>query len=408
MSDREFADAFGSQVTKGTTNKADIAGHYPYSPERFRFFVNGNRQFIQYNSVSQYNDIVDGHELSPAQGETATLTTTERFRYVVGYVSEPSMALQFSRSLESGDKAVIGYGDPDLNNDMASADGWFFIYTPDLADDEVTVAEYRNGTELDSETVSLEKSLTIWKRLAIRFNWYNVGEAKYIETYTENGDQINAEQGKTSVDNGKGPEVGNHPVTFSVQRGASSSALTLESGSVGVQVLGDVEGLVRPKVARFVSDIGTADTFVPVGAIRVDPNREIVNAQIDVLQPVDFSSDTDIELIGVAVDPSKTDASGFDTPAEHNETNSVIEQTTTITEFPDSTGSVVTSASDPGGYQIGYGSRYTSGQGSGSKERSSSRTQKRQLSDRDIIVILARADDTLTSLTVEYRTGQDW
>src|SRR6056297_788376 len=140
-----WTDAFGSQVTKGVTNEADLSGNYPLSPERWRLFIDGTRQFIQYDTISQLAEIVDGHEITPEQGEVARLATTERFRYVVGYVIEPSFAFELSRSLETGDKLVVGYGEPDLENDMADADGWFFIHTPDQADDEVEVAEYRAG-----------------------------------------------------------------------------------------------------------------------------------------------------------------------------------------------------------------------------------------------------------------------
>lgn len=403
----DWSDAFDSQITKGTTNEADIAAHYRYSPERLRVSVDGTRQFIQYGDISQYNDIVDGHQLIPGQGETVTFTTAEQYRYVVGYVIEPSMAYEFSRSLETGDKAVIGYGDADLTNDMANADGWFFIYTPEIGDTEVIVAEYRNGTEVDSETVSCEKALTIWKRMAIRLNWYNVGEAKYIETYTENGNQINAEQGKTSVDNDKGPELGNQPVTFSVTRGASSSALTLTAGSIGVQTFGDVTSILRAKTARTEVDLGTANSWEPIAALRVDPDRNIVSTQLDVLQPVSYSADSDILLMAIAVDPSKTDASGFTTPQEHNATNSVVEETTTVSTLPDNTGSVVSNATNTGGYQVGYGSLTTTGQGSKSETSAIGRTTKRTI-PRDNVVIIAGYSGSTGTVTFEYRTEQDW
>jgi len=407
MTNQRFADAFDNQVTNVQQSNADIAGHYPFSPERWRLYVDGTRQFVQYDTVTQYNDIVDGHELTPAQGETVTLTTTERYKYVVGYVLEPSFAYQISRSLETGDKAVIGYGDPDLSNDMASADGWFWIHTPDIGDNEVTVAEYRAGTEVDSQTVSLKKSLDIWKRLAIRLNWYNVGEARYIETYTETGDQINAEQGKTSVDDAKGAETGNHPITASVTRGAGSSAITFEVGSAALQTLGGGAKIAREKTHSFEAATTTADTWQAIHAMRVAPDREIVNTQLKNTDVVAYSGSGDVIVMPVAVDPSKTDASTWSTPESHNSTNSVIEVAGSVSTFPDSTGTSGSSASDPGGYQIGYGSWYASGGGSKTTVSSGGKTRKRQVSDRDVCVFVAKSTDTGT-IQCEAITEQTW
>jgi len=203
----------------------------------------------------------------------ARLATTERFRYVVGYVIEPSFAFELNRSLETGDKLVVGYGEPDLENDMADGDGWFFIHTPDQNDDEVEVAEYRAGEKKDSEVVTLEKAITIWKRLAIDLNWYNVGEATFTETYTNDGRQVNAIKGRTSVDDGKGPEFGNAHVTFAIERGSSSSELTLTVGSVAVQTLGEVTALTRDKSYTSISNVDAANTWVPIQAIRVAPTE---------------------------------------------------------------------------------------------------------------------------------------
>lgn len=77
------------------------------------------------------------------------LRTAELYRYKVGLVIYPSWAFGINLSLESSDKVVMGYGHPDLNNDMAGADGWFLILEPDLAGDEFKIAIYRNGTAVN-------------------------------------------------------------------------------------------------------------------------------------------------------------------------------------------------------------------------------------------------------------------
>lgn len=407
MANKDWEDAFENQVTKTTTSKADIAGHYPYNPERWRVFVDGTRQDIQYGAISQFTDAVDGHELSPGQGETVSMQTTERYRYVVGDVVEPSFAYNFNRALETGDKAVVGYGYPDLSNDMADADGWFLIYTPDMEDTEVRCAEYRAGTEVDGDTVHFRKPLTVWKRIAITLNWYNVGNAEYIETYTENGNQYNPVQAATSVDDGMGAESGNQPITFSVQRGASSSSLTLQAGSAAVQNYGEGGGITRDKTHSFTASIGTTGTWVPLHAMRVDPDRNIVNVQVSNTDIVGFSGTGDVTVMPIAVNPANTDASGFSTPSEHSATNSAIETTSSVSTFPDSTGTAGSSASNPGGYQLGFASWYESGSGSKTSVSSGGKTRKRAISDRDICVFIGNATVT-GDVEVETISQQDW
>jgi len=61
-----WTDAFGNQIALGTTNEADLGGHYSYSPERYRVEINGDRQQIQYNgNPSQFDDADDGFVLAP-------------------------------------------------------------------------------------------------------------------------------------------------------------------------------------------------------------------------------------------------------------------------------------------------------------------------------------------------------
>jgi hypothetical protein len=428
----EWSDAFGNQVALGTTNEADIAGHYPYNPERWRVFVNGTRQFIQYDaSVPEFTDSVDTHDLTPqASGDVVRMATTERFRYVVQYVIEWSGALRTSQALEAGDAVVFGYGDPDLVNSTddfpgPAADGWFFHWHADLDAQEVRIAEYRNGEVKSEDVVATENELTDWGRWAGNTNWYNVGETDFSETYTEDvgNDQRNPSLGKTSAPKEKGTQSANKPIGLSVKVGSASTAgsLTAELGSVGLRTLGQVDGIIRTKIASETLTVsnGTDGTYEPLMALRIDPEREIVNVQALSLDPVEFTGSGDVQLLGIAVDEQKTDADFDDpeddgtdpgpaAPIEHNSTNSVIQYTKDITTFPDSTGSTVSTATNPGGYQIAHGTYYTSGTGSKTREfTTDGRTSKRQISDRDVMVILANAAAT-GDVTLEYGTEQDW
>lgn len=417
---QQWSDAFGTQIADSTTNEADIAGHYEFTPERWRFYVNGNREFLQYTSSPKYTETADGHRLTPAAGDTLEFLTAERYRYIVGYTIEPSWALEINQSLQSGDAVVLGYGDADLINGTESAgvrslgpsaDGWFWKWDAETGDSEVKLMEVRAGDVRDSTTVALEKPLTIWKRLATNLNWYNVGHAEYVETFTQSNSptdpqQENRVRGYTAVDDGKGPESGNKHLRLQVHAGSGTSGFEVELGSVGLKTLGDVDGLVRPKDFAFTTASHSGGgTFEPLAAFRVAPSRELVNVQFTTIDPVSGPTG---KISVHAVSPEKTDAgetSGWTTPPENSEANSALQYTTDVSTFPDSTGSVVSSAANPGGYQIGFGD--TRSGGGNRPNESADRTQKRGLPDADIGVLLAETS-TSGAYDVVIANEQDW
>lgn len=410
-------DALGSNIVQNTRNVADLAGHYPFSPERFRLYIDGNRQNIQYGAISQYNKQIDYHELIPNQGEVVTLKTAERFRYVVGFIIEPSYALAVSRSLEEGDKIVFGLGKDDLENDMANADGWFWIYTPDLGDNQIRMSEYRNGTEVDFNIVSLQKALQIWKRLANRINWYNVGNNEGIETYTEDGEQYNPLVGKTSVDNGRGPELGNHRVTFSIRRGASSSPITLEVGSIGVKTLGGVTSIKRSKIGESSYTFTTINEWVPILALRTKDTHKMVSTVLSDINIVEWGGAGDVEVLVKNHDPSLVLDSGgnvlvdsdFSTPELMTKINTSIEVTKNVAQAPDKNGTPQSSILQGplGGYTVGYSSFLQEGSGQNKVRNQNSLQVKRLVPDGDITVFWARAENAETA-KFQYVTEQDW
>lgn len=418
-------DAFGRLVALNIQNQADLASHYPYSGERFRVFVDGSRQFIEYDGEpAQYEDTVDSHVLKPqADGEVIEFETTEIFRYAVQYVVEWSAALQTNQALQTGDVLAFGYGDADLNNPGsdtlgASADGYFWYWTPDLDLDQVTIAQYRNGTEQYATTVTRNNDLTDWTRLAAETNWYSIGESRFYETFTYQTEQRNNELGTTSNDQGKGPQQGNQPIQVAIKSGADSAgSLEVEVGSIGLRTLGDVEPILRRKSAKVPApqNVGTANTFVPLMAVRIDPDRRIVNTQLTDIDVAEFSGSGDVKLVAYAFDPSKVlggdgnplgDAN-FSTPVEHSPKGSVIEFSTDVDQIPNASGVTASTVDNPGGYQEGYGSLFTSGTGSKAPTTQSGQTAKRPISERDVVVFCANATAT-GNLNYEYTTEQQW
>ena len=422
-------DAFDRDISLGTTNEADLAGHYPYSPERYRVFVNGNRQFIQYDGEpTDYEDIVDGHLLKPqTSGDVVTFQTAERYRYVVQYVIEWSFATQLNQELQAGDVYACGYGNPDLENSPddtpgPDADGWFVYQNSSHDSKEATLAEYRSGTEVDATTVQFRKLFQTFGRLAGETNWYNVGNTRLVETTTGDYDgkesiQRNERVGRVSVDDGKGPELANKTITFSLKADTGAGSLQAEVGSIGLRTLGRVTGILRTKTFDFeLAYEVTTTEFEPLLAIRVDPDRFQVNAQFNILEPLEFDGNDDLVLIAQIFDKQNVaDANGdslvaadYTTPVELSATNSVIEISNAVDQVPDSTGTLQTSMPNPGGYQVAYGSLTSAGSG-GSAQRVSSRarTQKRALPNGDVAVIMARSPSTGT-VSGDLQFEQDW
>lgn len=417
----QSTDAFGRGVRLNSRNVADLASHYKFSPERFRLFVDDTRQFIQYDGFpAQYEKQKDVHVLKPqAANEAVELETTEIYRYVVGYVIEVSFAFQTNQRLQSGDILVIGYGEPDLANATGenlgpSADGWFFVWDGSLADNEVRLVQARDGTIQDDRTVTTSELITDWARYAQEVNWYAVGATRFTETFTDDNEQINKRIGRTGIEDERSARVGNHHVTIGINPGAASAGnLEIELGSVGVRLLGDTNPILRRKTNQFTATINTANTFVPIHGFRIEPNEQEVNVELTDIRVPKYTANGDIIVVAYAFDIAKLQDSGgnplddtdFSAPPLLSMQNSVIQTTSNIARFPNNSGTIVTSTTNPGGYQEGFGSNYDT-QGSG--KSNPSQQARRLISERDVVVFLARSTTASGTVKVEYVTEQQW
>lgn len=128
----------------------------------------------------------------------------------------------------------------------------------------------------------------------------------------------------------------------------------------------------------------------------------------------EVSTDADAQILTISVDSSKTDASGWDTPDEHNEVNSAIEYTENVTSYPDINGNIVDGTAgteyvvNPGGYQLGLANRFTQAQGTANIRRSSTaRVRKRKIQNGDVVIFLGLTSTSL-DMTLTYDTEQDW
>lgn len=406
--DRGHEDAFDTLVTKGTSNEIDIATHYNFSPERVRLFKNGNRQFVQYNSIAEFTDNRDHWLLQPSGGDTMHIESAESAAYVVNYQLQASFALQLNQSLQSGDKLRFGpYG---------GDNGWLVEQRgADHDDTHADIIEASGGTETTLESdVELPKPTTEWHRYECRYSWYNVGNQEWLQTYTDGGEQFNDTFAETANDGVRGPEDGNLNVWYEIQADSGTSNLELEVGSMGIVTLGDTTQLQRDKPQRVELTLDATDnTWLPVYALRIDPDNDSVNARLTELEVLRYGNNADLELVVSSMSPSKTDISDTDwgVPGYHHAQNSALESTTSVSQVPDDTGTqkTLTSSDKFGGYTFASSSRETGGNTTSvSTTRSSTTIQKKSVLASDHLVFLARTGNGGGELTFQWDADQNW
>jgi len=87
--------------------------------------------------------------------------------------------------------------------------------------------------------------------------------------------------------------------------------------------------------------------------------------------------------------------------------NSVIETSTALTQAADSTGSVTTSTSNTGGFQLSYASLYSTGRNDKKGQVNNSMQRKRPIYSSDTVGFWGNVTDT-GDITFEVTTEEDW
>jgi len=400
-------DIFENEIGQ-RTNVIDIASHYPYSPVRWQISVDGSRVFPEYDNVAQYNHTGDYHELSPAAGETVVFRTQERPRYVVAFELAVTFAFAVNQSLTAGDSIKIGFYD--------GTDGYYIEHDGSHADDECDLVVERSGTVVArEENANLWVGVTRFARIKLETPWYDVGRQHWERSYPTDGEQENKTMGNTSVDDGRGPAKGNLPVYFEVTADASTTDLQLNAGSVAVVSLGSTQSLTRDGQLFEQATINTADTYVPVQAYRIAPDRKVVNIQVENLTVRETSSGEDVFTLLQSFPPSKVlngsgnelQDSNFTTPPERQSSSTVVETNDNVDQITNDSGTITTSTDDPGGFQIASGALFA-GTGQDSSQSTTPRGKiKRPLWATEIGVILVKSGAT-GDIQYDIAFEEDW
>jgi len=396
-------DNFGVQVANGTRNIIDISSGYTFSPERLRYVENGTR--TDPDDSAKITDREPDFLLEPAQGDTLRMRTAERPRYIVGFDGVPSLKAQVESTLGAGDTVKIGTSDSQTPENAA-----YFEINGDSPNRLVVV---KGGTEQISETFNFPGNIdeTNPIRYEIKYNWYGVGPFEFNITYTDNSQNVG---GKT-INDTLGELVSDTDITLNDPNmglfheiDASTTGQQLSVGSYGYLVRGDVSATQRTKVSRLTGlSYGGSGDYEPIAAMRIDPDRGNVFTQINTVEVVPDA--TEGEVLAMVVRQGDTDASNFSTPIQHSPNNSVVEETTDVTTFPDQGGTVVTSAANPNGYQVGFFATTLTGQGATQARTSTPGRQIRPIYEDDVCIFLYKADSaTSDTLNLTYSTIQLW
>ena len=427
---RQSRDNFDREVANPLLDLVDVAGEKQFTPERLRFFKDGQRVFIQYGTDPTYAESDQGHLLMPGSGQTCTLRTAEKAAYQVGYDLWPTQSRQINGTLQTGDVVGGGYGridiqnfdptviDPDADNPAAGAytgtdaDGYFWYHTVHTGTKRTLLALVQNGEVLDSRIVELVTGADTFTIMEQRLNCYAVGPSVFNEISTDvmqfpDRPQLNRVVGAVANDDGQGSADFSHHGIFAIKQGAGNSGLELEAGSIALRTPGTAEPQFKVKghAMAFDNTNTTLGTYQALGAIRIHPDREVVKLRIQDMNIVNTpgQSTNTCRVLVMSVDPANTNADTFTfgVPREHSESNSVLRElevagdaatplTGPVEDAPgtDATGAVEANTTDnPGGYQIGRTTITPEGAGTSTAASESQSVGNRELYPGDIGII---------------------
>jgi len=395
-------DAFDRPVTT-LSNKVDLPSSYPWSPERYRININGTRTHI--DDTAKVTDRTRDFLVEPDAGDTIVFRTAERLRYVVGVEGLASWAWQLLSTLGTDDRLRMGVSDLDGN-------GYYYEIVGDDSDSGYTAtATIENADDgvVASESFNSPVPPTDFQRDAIQWNWYDVGRALFRKTYTEGGEQINRTVAALSRDGEGTTEASNLYLFFEID--AATSGQQLSVGSMSYLLLANVTPTARWKAIRYSGiDYGGSGDYEPGLALRLDQSRDNVFVNGMKIVVTGFDNTTGGESILIGVDPGRTDASEFSSPGQVSDGSSVMEWTTNVSTFPDSTRDTVSSAAGYSGYQINHSSINASGSDPTEGQISTSEKTRSPIHSDDVAVLLVRPDSgaTQSGLKAVIEVAEEW
>lgn len=390
----EWSDSFNNQLTRGEKSRIDIPSPVGFNTERLKKITQGS-----VDPSTNFSE-VDGHfeiETTGSTDDRFRLESHERVRYTPGFEAEVGVACRFPSDLQDGDRVLIGITD----NNLPSDDGVQFLFDgPDNVKCRIRGGgTTRRETDADLPDDFDPKNPFIAK---ILYNLYGVGTCMFVFSYTSTsnsnkGDiQKNKKVAEISVNDDWTVDSFTLHVfaDVAVDDSNNTTGSTIEVGSMQAVIRGDVVATDRQKSVNGFGLGGAIDStsWTPLKAYRIDPNRDNIYVQLRALEgnPTDT-----MKLAAFAVDPSKTDASGFTEGGEVLSANSVMQTTTSVT-----------TPTSPTNRQIGFVSV-----AGGSKNKSTVQEDEAvtPLYDDEIAVIMAKTKSASNASTdIVTKWTEEW
>ena len=423
----EFSDSFGRLISEGITNYGNLPSYHTYTPTRYRLnrdtgagFERVNLHYEDVEALPYFDDNAVGDEdvfvFAPQGGNRLQWKTSHRYEYVVGFDALPTLACAISREPQGDEKLIVGLDT--TYPPLSLEDGYFLEHNASHDPKEADLYEKREGNILgERKTVTLKRPFTEFQRWELTFNWYNVGQETWKETYSSAKDgQINQDIGFTQVNpesanagmGGRGPKSGAGRVTMQIEGDATTpDDFFLHAGSMAFFTLGD-------DLASFEEEWGRRENLTPTQSgeyealfvIRKDPVEESVALDLSRAEAVSgpggmvLAMSMDKNLLLDANQEPLTDDQFFSPPEQGVPDATAIQVSTDVSYFPDRTGTMVQTTPEPGGFQlVGSSDDRKTDEGTALREA-------KAITDGDYAVVLVKPDGANSDYVVEHITRE--
>jgi len=418
-----------SSIEQDFVNISNIQTNFPHSSQRWRYYIENSgtleREYIKYGNRTGFTETDYSKRIEAPSGGVAEYRTAEIFNHVTGNSSLVNTTFQLNQSLSSGEKFVVGYGNPDLQNNMAGADGWFVEFEPNLSTNECLFSVYNNGNIItnggNKKLVELVKPYTYWQRLSLIIQNLGAVGSELHEKFAEaDGNVRETQVGRVSATaNPLSPSSSNNQIRYTVK--GQGNGLEMEIGHTEFKrEQGSSQSSVRPKALSLEDiSINTTGTYVPVVAAREQPDKETITGTLNSLEIVDFDSEATVKVVVKAFAKDKVTFSttnGWNVPPEFTEQETTIELRQDVDSFADSSGSLVQDSNGLGGNLVASSVDVISSSGGGPGQgNASSFIQNKStlpqvastILDSDVLVLLVKATST-GNLTVNFSFTENW
>lgn len=378
------SDSFDKVVSDNTIHKIDISSTHPFNNERLKYYENGAHTDF-FNSANTTDDPSKWVITAPA-GDTLTIESRQRLRYVPGYELFYGTAWYAESNLTEGQKIIVSLGNGE--------DAFRAVYTPQGQQNEYRLV--RNSSVVETVGFTSPVPVTQPQIDQGKTNMYGVGATQLFKNYLDqNFNQSTELLAKIGDINNVVTEEFNLKLRITIDNADGTEPRTLNVMSMQAQDFGNAEPLVRTKAFTEWDLGGTIDdtSWTPILALRKDNDQPSILYNLKTLTII--PSDT-MQVSAIAVSPDQTDATGFTSPDSTNPENDVTEITRDVT-----------TPTDPSvGRQEASATAVSQNVNQSKTERVNVLTP---VYDDDVIVFMARtrsASNASTDLVV--RSEQEW